>query len=144
MHIIRHSPRGLAHALRRDLSRTSRSARQVPHGPTDRSFPSADVYELADRYVIEADLPGIDPAAVAITLEAGVLEVSGQRDLAQPADQGVARRTERSRGAFERRFVLPESAAAEGVEARYRDGVLTISIPKVAAAVSRRIEVQAA
>jgi len=144
MNIIRRSPRGLADALRRDLHRTSRPIEQGAPGTTDRFFPSADVYEQADRYVIEADLPGIDPSAVAITLEAGVLEVSGRRTLAEPANHGLARRVERARGAFERRFVLPESAAEEGIEARYRDGVLAISIPKVAAAVSRRIEVKAA
>jgi len=144
MRVIRQQPWPLVAALRHEASQGLRPAARPVSRRTEPVFPSADTYEQADRYLIAADLPGIDPSAVKIELVDGVLEVAGERRLADDPEHGTVLRSERARGAFARRFVLPESAAAEGIEARYRDGVLTISIPKVAAAVSRRIEVRAA
>lgn len=144
MRVIHHRPWALVDSLRRDAHRVSAPPARSAAPQPDRFLPSADFYEQADRYLIEADLPGIDPSAVNITLDDGILTVSGDRKFAEDAEHGALLRSERPRGSFERRFKLPESAAADGVEASYRDGVLAISIPKLAAAVSRRIEIKAA
>ena len=88
---------------------------------------------------------GVDPSAVDITLERGVLTISGER--AQPAptegEQMVQRRIERGHGSFHRRFILPDSVDAEKVKATDRAGVLEITIPKQQKAQPRRIKVAA-
>ena len=103
--------------------------------------PLIDIQEEPQRYVIYADIPGVDPQEVEITMENGVLTLRGNRSQqASPADNGYKRR-ERPAGAFYRRFVLPDTADAEGITAQGNHGVLEIVIPKRPKAVARRIQV---
>ena len=104
--------------------------------------PAVDIREEEERFTLSADLPGVDPAAVAVTLEKGVLTIEGRREPAERSDGRGYHRTERAAGAFTRRFNLPESADPEGVEARYRNGVLELSIAKRAEEQPKRIEVR--
>jgi len=105
--------------------------------------PPADVEEYADRFVLKLDVAGVDPGAIDITLENGVLSISGQREK-EPAGEGCERaRAERLFGRFYRRFTLPDTVDATAVHAAGRNGVLEIVIPKQAKAQPRRIEVVA-
>jgi len=108
-------------------------------------IPSVDINEFEDKFQLYVDLPGIDPKDVEITLESGVLTITGERFIqAEKADENIVRRrTERGSGRFYRRFVLPESVDAEKVKAVDRHGVLEIVIPKQAKAMPRRIKVAA-
>jgi HSP20 family protein len=114
-------------------------------GATAGWVPTADIHEYDDRFQLYIDLPGVDPSEVDITLERGVLTISGER--AQPAspesEQMVQRRIERGHGRFHRRFILPDSVDAEKVKATDRAGVLEINIPKQQKAQPRRIKVAA-
>lgn len=103
--------------------------------------PAVDIEEYADRFVIHADVPGVDPASIEVTLEKGVLTLAGSRE--QAADKPVAerRRIERTNGRFHRRFTLPDTADGESVSASGRNGVLVVTIPKRPAAQPRRIAV---
>ena len=104
--------------------------------------PAVDVKEESERYLITADLPGVEPKDIEITMEAGVLSIKGTRaNQSQQNAEGYAR-IERSHGEFERRFTLPEGADAEGIAATSNHGVLSVSIPKVPAPTPRRIEIQ--
>ena len=107
--------------------------------------PNVDINEFEERFQLYVDLPGIEPKDVDITLENGVLTISGERFAqAEKADENVVRRrTERGTGRFYRRFILPESVDAEKVKATGRNGVLEILIPKQAKALPRKIEVAA-
>ena len=107
--------------------------------------PSVDINEFDDKFQLYVDVPGVDPKDVEITLEAGVLTISGERFMqAEKADENVVRRrTERGSGTFYRRFLLPETVDADKVKATDRHGVLEILIPKQAKAQPRRIEVAA-
>jgi HSP20 family protein len=107
--------------------------------------PSVDINEFDDKFQLYVDLPGVDPKAVDITLEAGVLTITGERFMqAQKAEENlVRRRAERGTGRFYRRFILPESVDADKVKAIDRHGVLEILIPKQAKAMPRRIKVAA-
>jgi HSP20 family protein len=107
--------------------------------------PSVDINEFEDKFQLYVDLPGIDPKDVEITLESGVLTITGERFIqAEKADENIVRRrTERGSGRFYRRFVLPESVDADKVKAVDRHGVLEIVIPKQAKAMPRRIKVAA-
>lgn len=106
--------------------------------------PAVDVHEEADRFVIVADVPGVDPEAIDVTMENGVLTISGERkDEKREGNGGNARRLERVYGAFYRRFTLPDTADAERVEARSTHGVLEVSIPKKEQVQPKRIKVGA-
>ena len=107
--------------------------------------PNVDINEFDDKFQLYVDVPGVDPKNVDITLEAGVLTISGERYMqAEKAEENVVRRrTERGSGRFYRRFLLPETVDAEKVKATDRHGVLEILIPKQAKAQPRRIKVAA-
>lgn len=103
--------------------------------------PRVDVREEADRFVILADLPGIEPDQIEIQMDKGVLSIKGQRNGEAATDTSRYSRTERRHGSFHRDFSLPDSADAEGIVASGRNGVLEISIPKKAESTPRRIQV---
>lgn len=114
-------------------------------GATASWVPTADIHEYDDRFQLYIDLPGVDPSAVDITLERGVLTISGERTAPAPTEgeQMVQRRIERGHGRFHRRFILPDSVDAEKVKATDRNGVLEVTIPKQRKAQPRRIKVAA-
>lgn len=88
-----------------------------------------------------ADLPGVDPASIDVQMEKGVLTISGQRSMPELAEGQRLTRSERGQGSFNRRFVLPDSADAEGIVANSHNGVLEVRIPKRSEAAPRRIQV---
>ena len=103
--------------------------------------PAVDIREDADRFVVLADLPGVDPAGIELQMEKGVLTISGQRTAPELAEGQRLTRSERGQGSFNRRFVLPDSADAEGIVANSHNGVLEVRIPKRSEAAPRRIPV---
>lgn len=106
--------------------------------------PRVDVHEEAERFVIRADVPGVDPASIDVSMDKNVLAISGER-VAEPAGAaGQFSRQERPHGAFQRRFTLPDSVDAERITASNRHGVLEIAIPKKAASAPRRIVIDTA
>jgi HSP20 family protein len=103
----------------------------IPAG-TGRWAPACDVFSRDGDLVVQLDLPGIDAEKdVQVTLQDGVLCISGERREADGGDGGYYRREWRY-GAFERGFTLPERATGEGITASYRDGVLEVVVPKAA------------
>ena len=104
--------------------------------------PAVDIHEEQERYVISADVPGVDPNSIEVTLEQGVLTINGERRSARSEERaGGARRVERVYGNFYRRFALPDSADAEQVEARSVNGVLEVTIAKKAQPQAQKIKV---
>jgi HSP20 family protein len=106
--------------------------------------PPVDVREEADRFVVEADLPGIAPSAIEITADKGVLTIKGERQRQTHSTSAGFERIERAAGQFTRRFTLPENAVPQQIKARFNHGVLEISIPKQAEIAAHRITVEAA
>lgn len=108
-------------------------------------IPSVDINEFDDKFQLFVDVPGVNPKDVEITLEGGVLTITGERFVqAEKSDENVVRRrAERGTGRFYRRFILPETVDADKVKATDRHGVLEIMIPKQAKAMPRRIKVAA-
>lgn len=142
MNMVHYEPWRLLGRFDRQLAPPSRRA------PTEGSrttagdwLPAVDIREEAERFVIHADLPGVDPKDIDVRMEHGILAIKGQREtMRQDAREGY-RRSERVRGAFQRRFSLPDSADAEGITATSQHGVLEVIIPKRHKAQPRRIEV---
>ncbi|HEU5398462.1 MAG TPA: Hsp20/alpha crystallin family protein [Gammaproteobacteria bacterium] len=104
--------------------------------------PRVDVKEEAERFLIRADIPGVDPKDIEVSLENGLLTISGERKTESRDEQEGWTRVERHSGRFQRSFTLPETVDAEGVSAKGSHGVLEISIPKVAKVQPRKIEVK--
>ena len=93
--------------------------------------PAVDVKEEDESFRICADVPGVDPEDIDVTMENGVLTIKGERkfETTENGDNGY-RRVERAYGAFYRRFSLPDSADAENISAKGKNGVLEVVIPK--------------
>lgn len=144
MALVRYDPWSLIDRLQGDINRAFSDL--VPNessAATADWVPAADIEEYADRFELFIDLPGVAAADVDITLEKGVLTVSGERRVEERAEGLAHRRRERGYGRFYRRFILPDTVNAEAVEAKERNGVLAITIPKQPAAQPRRIKVAA-
>ena len=109
---------------------------------TAQWVPRVDIKEEANRFVIFADLPGVDPSTIEIDMDKGVLSIKGERKAEVKAEGERWSRNERAHGVFFRRFALPDSANPDAIEATGKHGVLEISIPKRPEASPRRINVQ--
>ena len=108
---------------------------------TSQWMPRVDVKEEGDRFVLYADLPGIDPDDIEVSMDRGMLTIRGERSSESSTETERFSRIERRYGSFHRRFALPDSADAEGIQAHGRNGVLEISIPKRPESAPRRIQV---
>ena len=104
--------------------------------------PAVDIKESSDHYLIMADLPGVRPEDVEITMEKGVLVIKGRREMESKEERENFRRVERIRGSFYRSFALPDTADVEKISARSNHGVLEITIPKQPVVQPRKIEIQ--
>ncbi|MEO7773644.1 MAG: Hsp20/alpha crystallin family protein [Steroidobacteraceae bacterium] len=107
-------------------------------------IPSVDVRETADKFVVQADLPGVEANDIEITTEKGVLTIKGERKYEQREESQGYERVERVSGSFLRRFTLPDNVQLDKIEARYTNGVLEVKLPKAAEQAAKRITVQAA
>ena len=130
----------------RSLSAWDESVRDLFRGfdGADAAWiPDADVTETRDAYAVTLDVPGVTAGDLTLSVEDGVLRVQGTRRAPQ-ADEARAYLAERTFGSFDRAFRLPGTVDPEQVKAAFKDGVLTITLPKRAEARSRRIEITAA
>lgn len=104
--------------------------------------PPADIHETPEAFVLKMDLPGVSPNQVKVSMTGDVLHVRGQRSEEKAGNGTTRHRTERVYGAFERTFQLSSPVRADQIQAKYRDGVLEIVVPKAEEAKVREIEVQ--
>lgn len=138
MSLIRYENGPLAQ-FQRELSRFFDERSDVV---TSDWAPRVDIKEFDDKFVLDADIPGVDPKDIDITMEDGVLSVRGKRELENVEERKNFRRVERSYGSFYRRFSLPETVDGDNIKATARDGVLTVEIPKLEKVQPRRIEIK--
>ncbi len=138
--LLRHEPWALFNELSRAIHYTA-VRNPATDGKSADWSPAVDITEFADHFELNVDVPGVDPSSIDITLEKGVLTLSGSRGKAVEAEGAQTTRRERAGGRFSRRFNLPESVDAEAVSARNAHGVLSVTIPKRPAAQARKIAV---
>lgn len=110
---------------------------------TSAWHPAVDVFEDRDAVKIVAELPGVNPEDVKLSLENNLLTIRGEKK--QEAEERSERvhRYERRYGSFERAFMLPSTVDGDKVSADYRNGILTVSVPKAERARPREIPVRA-
>lgn len=146
MNLIRYSSQWPAQALQNEIKQVFE--RFLDNGEGDGSAvvtaqwaPPVDIREEAGRFVIQADLPGIDPEQIEVQMDKGILSIKGERSSEASIQGENYSRSERRFGSFHRRFALPDSADADNISAHGRNGVLEIVIPKKAESAPRRIQV---
>jgi HSP20 family protein len=142
MTVVRYEPWTLVNRLQKDIDRLF-AAPQTTAADSGAWLPPVDIHEEANQFVLNVDLPGVDPKAVEITSDHGVLTIRGRREELR-REAGETRRIERINGEFQRRFSLPESADVQNIKAKAVNGVLEVSIPKLAQVQPHRITVEAA
>jgi HSP20 family protein len=106
--------------------------------------PPVDILEKENEIMIKAELPGVEAKDVAVTVDNNVLTIKGERHLEKDVKKESYHRMERAYGSFSRSFSLPNTLDATNVVAEYKDGLLTLTLPKKAAAKSRTVEIKAA
>jgi len=148
MALVRYEPFSLLDRFQRELNRLTAGDFSGDEVSGDSSsivtsnwHPAVDIKEEDNRFVILADLPGVDPKEIEVTMENGVLSIRGERKYEKDEEREGFRRVERVRGTFYRRFSLPDTADSERIQAKGRDGVLEIVIPKHEKVQPRRITV---
>jgi len=134
-------PWSMLQRMHDDLSR--RFGEDTSSVATSRWAPAVDIKEEDRQFLITADVPGVDPKDIEVTMENGMLTVRGERKLETDRREDGYRRVERVHGAFYRRFSLPDYADAEKITAKVKNGVLEVVVPKTEKVQPRRIEVKA-
>jgi HSP20 family protein len=117
-----------------ELARTS----QLLSGWT----PALDLHEDKDNFVVKAELPGMKKEDIDISLHDGSLSISGERKSEEKFADAEVYRSERFVGRFQRTIALPSAVANDQVKAQYKDGILTVTLPKTEEAKPKQISVQ--
>jgi HSP20 family protein len=148
MTLVSYEPWTLVNRLHRQLDQAFNKTPGTPEAaatPSVSWIPRVDILEETARFVVLADVPGVEPKDIDITAENGVLTIRGERrSEKKESDRNAYERVERTSGSFLRRFTLPESANTETIKAKQTNGVLEVSIPKHPQVQPRRISVEAA
>jgi len=106
--------------------------------------PPVDIQETDHALVVKADVPDMEMKDIDVRLENGTLTLRGHRQFDAKKSEGGWHRVERSYGTFERAFTLPDTVDPEGVKADYKNGVLTVVLPKKELAKPRQVKVEVA
>jgi HSP20 family protein len=147
MTLVRYEPWALVDRLQRSFDRAFDGAFAASQNSDSQNvswIPTVDVHEEAERFVVRADLPGVNREDIEITAEKGVLTLRGERKSEKREQTPSYARHERVAGSFLRRFTLPENADGDTITATHVNGVLEVVIPKKAQPEARRIKIEAA
>lgn len=145
MSIVRYDPFRELRSLQDELNRVFNPG---AHGSEDTVrgtwSPSVDVFEAEDKIVIEAELAGLKPEEVDVSIENNVVTIKGERKFERKEQKENYHRIERSYGSFTRSFTLPRSVVTEETSADFDHGVLKVTLPKREEAKARKIEIKGA
>lgn len=138
--------RGLMGDLQRDLHSAFRPHFQPHDGVfqgTRGVYPAVNLHESDEGYVLTAELPGVSPENISVSIESATVTLTGERKIEYPVGEGVAiHRRERQSGSFRRAFELPSEIDLEAAKATHKNGVLTLVLPKSPAARPRQITIE--
>lgn len=149
MDVTRFEPWSLINRLQRDLGYLDQIASRSGFGQANGEqsvadwVPAIDIIEEKERFVLRADLPGVSAENIDISMDKGLLTISGERHAEKNEHAEGLHRVERASGKFYRRFSLPETVDADSISAKSVNGILEVSIPKQPQVQARRIAVEA-
>jgi HSP20 family protein len=146
MNLMRYEPWAYLNRLQNEMNRIMEQHSQnrtedSSMVETSQWLPSVDIKEEPSRFVLYADVPGVDPNNIEIAMEDNVLTIRGQRSYENKEEHNNYSRIERAQGVFYRKFSLPDTADGEQITAHSQHGVLEIIIPKKEQAKPRKITV---
>ena len=142
MALVRYEPINLFDQFNNEINRFFNVAPRQHAANQDRDWmPAVDVREEDDRFVLSADIPGVERKDVEVTMEDGVLTIKGERHAETEEKREGFHRRERVHGTFLRQFTLPDTVDADNISATVKEGVLHIEIPKQAKPEPRKITV---
>jgi HSP20 family protein len=142
MSLIRYQPINLFDNFNDDINRYLGNMRSKAAANQERNWaPAVDIREEENRYLLSADIPGVNRENIEITLENGVLTLKGERTGENGTTGKEYRRKERVHGTFMRQFTLPETVDTQNISATVKDGVLDVVIPKQAKPQPTRITI---
>lgn len=127
--------------LEREVDRLLEGMNLSVHGRSPRRFPLINLEDYGDRFLLTAEVPGMDVADLELTVSHGVLSMKGVRRPPQEAREDTFRRQERFQGTWQRSLQLPERIDEEQMRADYSAGVLRVTLPKTNDSVVRSIPV---
>ena len=104
--------------------------------------PAVDIYETNDSFVVSADLPGLNKDEIQIDLKDNTLTLKGEKKFEEKVSKDNYIRVERAYGSFVRSFTLPQNVDPEKIKAKYKEGVLEVTIPKKEEAKPKQIKVE--
>jgi HSP20 family protein len=141
VNINRWNPVRELEAMSREMDRALNEA-FAPNAKRGAFFtPAFDLSETQQEYVVEAELPGVKAEDVKLTLDGGVLTISGESRQERRTEEQSYHRVERSYGSFRRSLSLPRAVKADAISAELTDGILTVRIPKAEEAKPRQIPI---
>jgi HSP20 family protein len=103
--------------------------------------PAVDIYETPNELVVKADLPDVNEKGIDVRVENNLLTIRGERKFEKSVSEDNYLRVERTYGAFSRSFSLPNTVNAESIAAEYKNGVLTVTLPKREESIPRQVKV---
>lgn len=129
--------------IQNEINRMFEGMAGVPDGDNrlSRLYPSVDLSENKDSFVLKAELPGMKKEDVKVTLQNNVLAISGEKKREQEEKGKTFHRIERSYGSFSRTVELPVAVKTDAIKAEFKDGVLTVELPKVEEAKPKEIAI---
>lgn len=144
MNLVYHHPISLWEQMQRDAEQVfNRVAHAKKAEATETTWmPSVDIQEQTDHYLVSADIPGVDPKQIDISVDKNMLIIKGERQSEHKTEEANFKRVERTFGQFQRRFTLPDNADIDNISATGENGVLAVRIPKQETVEPRRITVQ--
>jgi HSP20 family protein len=129
--------------LQREVGRLFESLEQFPSSRRVHRYPPLNLYDAGDRYVLSAQLPGIAPGDIDLTITGETLTMRGERKRSEGVRDDSYRRQERPMGRWSRTLTLPDRVDSSQVSASFAHGILTVSLPKAESAKPRQITVTA-
>lgn len=141
MAIARYEPFNVLTQLQRELDRFREADEGNGRIATAEWAPAVDIKQEEGRFVIHADIPGVNPEDIDVSMENGVLTIKGEKNTEAKTEKNNYKRVERIYGSFYRRFSLPDTADSAAISATSRNGVLDIVIPKQEAVKPKKISV---
>lgn len=145
MTLVRYEPWSMLNQIRREMDQMLETANEGGESSaiaTSDWIPAVDIKETKDAFILHADVPGVDPKDVDVHMENGILTIKGERESEKKDEREGYKRVERQYGSFYRRFSLPDTADAEKISAKSKNGVVEITIPKKEAVQPRKISVE--